>query len=57
LSLLQCPKNDIQKEQIKDILYALAVESLIYVQVCTHPDIAYTVKKLSRYLINPEIDH
>ena len=56
LSLLQCPKNDIQKEQMKDIPYALAVGSLMYVQVCTHPDIAYTVEKLGRYLINHGID-
>ena len=40
LSLLQCLKNDLWKEQMKDIPYALAVGSLIYVQVCTHSDIA-----------------
>ena len=57
LSLLQCPKNDLQKEQMKGILYALAVENLIYAQVYTRPDIAYTVEKLDRYLINPGIDH
>ena len=57
LSLLQCPKNDLQKEQMKDISYASAVESLMYAQVCTCPDIVYTVEKLERYLINPEIDH
>ena len=39
LSLLQCPKNDLQKEQIKDIPYALAIESMMYAQVCTHPDV------------------
>jgi len=30
LSLLQCPKNDLQKEQMKDISYASAVGSLMY---------------------------
>ena len=50
LSLLQCPKNDLQKEQMKDIPYASAVESLMYAQICTHPDIAYTVEKLEKYL-------
>jgi len=29
----------------------------MYAQVCTRPDITYTVEKLDRYLINPEIDH
>ena len=45
------------EEQMKDITYASAVGSLMYVQVCTRPDIAYTVEKLGTYLINPEIDH
>jgi len=31
LSLLQYPKNDLQKEQMKDILYASAVENIMYV--------------------------
>jgi len=57
LNLLQCPKNDLQKEQMKDIPCASAVESLMYAQVCTRSDIAYTVEKLGRYLINPGIDH
>ena len=42
---------------MKDILYALVVESMIYAQVYTRLDIAYTIDKLGRYLINPEIDH
>ena len=52
LSLLQCLKNDLQKEQMKDISYASAVESLMYAQVCTRADIAYVVRKLDRYLCN-----
>jgi len=42
---------------MKDIPYALAVRSLMYAQICTCPDIAYTIEKLGRYLINPDIDH
>ena len=30
LSLLQCPKNDIKKVQMKDIPHASVVESLMY---------------------------
>jgi len=41
---------------MKDIQYALAVGCLMCAQVCTHSDIAYTVEKLGRYLINHEID-
>ena len=50
LSLLQCPKNDIQKEKMKDISYVLEVESLMYAQVCTCPDIVYTIEKLDKYM-------
>ena len=57
LSPLQCLKNDLQKKQMKDIPYTSAVESLMYAQICTRPDIAYTIDKLGRYLINPEINH
>jgi len=57
LSLLQYPKNDLQKEQMKDISYASGAESLMYTQVCTPPYIAYAIGKLDRYVCNPEIDH
>ena len=46
LSLLQCPKNDYQKEQVKDIPYSSAIESLMYAQVCTCPGIAYVIEKV-----------
>jgi len=42
---------------MKGISYASGVESLMYAQVCTHPDIAHAIEKLDRCLINPEIDH
>jgi len=57
LSLLQCPKNNLQKEQMKDIQYASILGSLMYYQVCTRPNIAYVFEKLGRYLINPGIYH
>ena len=57
LSLLQYPKNNYQQEQMKDIPHSSTVESLMFAQVYTRPDIAYIIKKLDRYLCNPEIDH
>ncbi|RVX20917.1 Retrovirus-related Pol polyprotein from transposon TNT 1-94 [Vitis vinifera] len=33
------------------------VGSLMYAQVCTHPDIAYIVGMLGKYLSNPSMDH
>ena len=47
--LNQCPKNDLEREQMKDIPYASVVESLMYAQVCTRPDISFVVGMLGRY--------
>ena len=42
---------------MKSIPYASAIGSLMYVQVCTRPDIAYIVGVLDRYLSNAGMDH
>ena len=34
-----------------------SVGSLMYAQVCTHPDIAFAVNALGRYLSNPGLNH
>ena len=56
-SLSQCPKGDLEIQAMKGTPYALAVGSLMYAQVCTHPDVAYIVGMLDRYLSNPWMDH
>ncbi|KAL4319722.1 hypothetical protein GQ457_18G015860 [Hibiscus cannabinus] len=53
----QCPKNEFEREQMKNIPYASVVGSLMYAQVCTRPDIAFAVGMLGRYQSNPGIDH
>ncbi|KAL6335669.1 hypothetical protein AAG906_032854 [Vitis piasezkii] len=57
LSNEQCPKNDLEKDAMKTIPYASAIGSLMYVQVCTRPDIAFIVNVRGRYLSNPRHDH
>jgi hypothetical protein len=42
-NLNQCPKNDLEREQMKNIPYTSAVGSLMYAQVCTIPYIAFVV--------------
>ena len=42
---------------MKAILYASAVESLQYAQVCTRPDIAFVIELLGRYQSNLGIEH
>ena len=56
-NLNQCPKNDLEREQMQNIPYASAVGSLMYAQVCTRPDIAFAVGMLGRYQSNPRMDH
>ena len=55
--LSQCPKNDFEVKKMEEIPYASAVGSLMNVQVCTRPNIAYIVGMLGRYLSNPGMDH
>ena len=57
LSLNQCLKNDLEKESMKNILYTSVVGSLMYAQVYTRPDIAYTVGGLGHYQSNLGMDH
>ncbi|RVW84651.1 Retrovirus-related Pol polyprotein from transposon TNT 1-94 [Vitis vinifera] len=45
--------NDKEKEDMRSVLYASAVASLMYAMVCTRPDIAYVVGVVSRFLSNP----
>lgn len=56
-SLSQCPLNEIESKFMEDIPYASAVGSLMYLQVCTRPDIAFIVGMLGRYLSNPGQKH
>jgi hypothetical protein len=56
-NLNQCPKNELEREQMKNIPYASAVGSLMYAQVCTRPDIAFVVGMLGQYQSDPGLDH
>lgn len=56
-SKFQYPRNEIERNQMKDIPYASVVSSLMYAQVYTHPDIGFALKMLGRYQSDPSIDH
>ncbi|KAL9265865.1 Retrovirus-related Pol polyprotein from transposon TNT 1-94-like protein [Drosera capensis] len=56
-SLNQCPKGNLEIQEMQEVPYASAVGSLMYAQVCTRPDIAYIVGVLGTYLSNPGMDH
>ena len=56
-NLNQCPKNELEREQMRNIPYASIVGSLMYAQVCTRPNIAFVVGMLRRYQSNPRIEN
>lgn len=56
-SLNQYPKNDLEVSKMKKYPYASALESLMYAQVCTRPDLAFIIGMLGRYMSKPGIDH
>ncbi|XP_043703078.1 secreted RxLR effector protein 161-like [Telopea speciosissima] len=53
----QCPRNDVERNSMKDKPYASAVGSLMYAQVCTRPDIAFAVGVLGRFQSNVGLAH
>eukprot|EP00253_Pinus_taeda_P033555 PITA_33555 len=57
LSVEQCPKTQEEEEDMSYVLYASAINSLMYTMVCTRPDIAYAVRVLSRFMSNPRKEH
>ena len=56
-SLNQCPSNDLERKEMKNIPYASTLGSLMYTQVCTRHDISYAVGMLGRYQSNPGLEH
>ena len=46
----QCHHNDIERDHMKVLPFSSVMGSLMYAQVCTHPDIAFVVGVLSKYL-------
>ncbi|KAA0060399.1 gag/pol protein [Cucumis melo var. makuwa] len=57
LSKEQCPKTPQEVEDMRRISYASAVGSLMYVMLCTWPDICYAVGIVSRYQSNPGLNY
>ncbi|RDX94390.1 hypothetical protein CR513_23227, partial [Mucuna pruriens] len=56
-SLKQCPNNDLERNEMQKIPYASIVGSLIYAQVCTHPDIVFVVGVLDKYMSDHGMQH
>ena len=50
----QCPKNEVEKNQIKEISYAYVVRSLMYSPTCTHFNISFAIGMFKRFQSNRE---
>jgi hypothetical protein len=57
LEAFQSPTNQLEINEMKSIPYASAVRSIMYAQVCTHPDVAFVTGLLRRFQSNPGIKH
>ena len=52
LNTRQCPKREKDKAEMRKVPYPLVVGGLMYVMVCTRPDITFAIGTVSRYISN-----
>jgi Reverse transcriptase (RNA-dependent DNA polymerase) len=52
-----CPSTNAELETMKKILYASAIGSIMYVMICTRPDVSHALSVTSRHQANPGIAH
>ena len=57
LQSLVGPKTEEEKEYMSKIPYKNIVGSIIYVMMCTRPDLSYAVNVVSRFMSNPGKEH
>jgi hypothetical protein len=57
LGALQSPRNQLEINQMKSIPYASSVESIMYGQVCTHPNFSLIIGLLDIFQSNPGFNH
>jgi hypothetical protein len=55
--MYQCPKTHEEEEDMSCVPYVSAFGILMYVMVCTRPDIAHVVGVLRRYMSKPGKEH
>lgn len=45
----QCPRNRYEADKMKVVPYIFVIGSIMYDQVCTHPDMAFVTGMIGRY--------
>ena len=53
LSKSQCPTTKDKREHMDKIPYASVIGSIMYVMLCTRPDVFYALSMTSRFQSNP----
>ena len=53
LSKSQCPTMKDKRENMDKIPYASAIGSIMYVMLCTRPDVSYALSMTSRFQLDP----
>ncbi|KAL6328733.1 hypothetical protein AAG906_003750 [Vitis piasezkii] len=53
----QSPKTEEERDHMSKVPYASTIGSLMYVMVCTRPDIAHVVGVVSRFMSRPRKQH
>ena len=57
LSSALCPQSDEKVDYMSRLPYSSAMGSLMYAMVCSHPDLAYGVNAVNRYMEKPNKEH
>jgi hypothetical protein len=57
LSSAQCPTKDEDLKYMSKVPYSSVVGSLMYVMVCSCPDLSYAMSLVSTYMANPGRTH
>ena len=52
-----CPKTPEERKRMNEISYASVVGSIMYVMLCTKPDVAYALGIASRFQADLRKDH
>jgi hypothetical protein len=57
LGIFQSLRNQLEIDQMKSISYASVVGSIMYLQLCTRPDLAFVIELLVIFQSNPGMKH
>ena len=57
LSKDMCPKTQDERDNMNRISFGSAVGSIMYVMICTRPDVSYALSMCSRYQADPVEGH